>query len=99
MEHRAGIEPANTGFADQRVSHFATGAHRAAALKLTEEELNTAFEKDITSPNKNPTVLRERVGSLRLDSLDSNLSLSTRPHGAAATAAAGTCRDVSIDSH
>lgn len=26
MEHRAGIEPANTGFADQRVSHFATGA-------------------------------------------------------------------------
>jgi hypothetical protein len=28
MEHRAGIEPANTGFADQRVSHFATGALR-----------------------------------------------------------------------
>ena len=27
LEHRAGIEPANTGFADQRVSHFATGAH------------------------------------------------------------------------
>jgi hypothetical protein len=26
MEHRAGIEPASTGFADQRVSHFATGA-------------------------------------------------------------------------
>ena len=26
VEHRAGIEPANTGFADQRVSHFATGA-------------------------------------------------------------------------
>jgi hypothetical protein len=30
LEHRAGIEPANTGFADQRVSHFATGAHAAA---------------------------------------------------------------------
>src|ERR1700721_612260 len=29
LEHRAGIEPANTGFADQRVSHFATGAHLA----------------------------------------------------------------------
>ena len=29
LEHRAGIEPANTGFADQRVSHFATGAHAA----------------------------------------------------------------------
>ena len=28
MEHREGIEPSNTGFADQRVSHFATGAHR-----------------------------------------------------------------------
>jgi hypothetical protein len=27
MEHREGIEPSNTGFADQRVSHFATGAH------------------------------------------------------------------------
>jgi hypothetical protein len=31
MEHRAGIEPANTGFADQRVSHFATGAHLIAS--------------------------------------------------------------------
>ena len=26
MERRAGIEPANTGFADPRVSRFATGA-------------------------------------------------------------------------
>jgi hypothetical protein len=26
LEHRAGIEPANTGFADLRVSRFATGA-------------------------------------------------------------------------
>jgi hypothetical protein len=26
MEHRMGFEPMNTGFADQRVSHFATGA-------------------------------------------------------------------------
>ena len=32
LEHRAGIEPANTGFADQRVSHFATGAHPAAGV-------------------------------------------------------------------
>jgi hypothetical protein len=30
MEHREGIEPSNTGFADQRVSHFATGAHLIA---------------------------------------------------------------------
>ena len=27
LEHRMGVEPMNTGFADQRVSHFATGAH------------------------------------------------------------------------
>jgi hypothetical protein len=26
LEHRAGIEPAYTGFADLRVSRFATGA-------------------------------------------------------------------------
>src|ERR1700677_2181248 len=32
MEHRAGIEPANTGFADQRVSHFATGAHLVSLI-------------------------------------------------------------------
>jgi hypothetical protein len=35
MEHRAGIEPANTGFADQRVSHFATGAHPTAGSELS----------------------------------------------------------------
>ncbi len=26
MEHRMGFEPMNTGFADQRVNHFAIGA-------------------------------------------------------------------------
>jgi hypothetical protein len=26
LEHRVGIEPTYTGFADLRVSHFATGA-------------------------------------------------------------------------
>jgi hypothetical protein len=29
-----GFEPMNTGFADQRVSHFAIGAHPAAPLEL-----------------------------------------------------------------
>jgi hypothetical protein len=29
LEHRAGIEPAYTGFADLRVSRFATGARKA----------------------------------------------------------------------
>jgi hypothetical protein len=28
-----GVEPMNTGFADQRVSHFATGAHSRHATK------------------------------------------------------------------
>jgi hypothetical protein len=32
LEHRAGFEPANTGFADPRVGRFATGAHRAGVL-------------------------------------------------------------------
>jgi hypothetical protein len=35
MEHRMGFEPMNTGFADQRVSHFATGAlvHHATKVR------------------------------------------------------------------
>lgn len=28
LEHRMGFEPMSTGFADQRVNHFAIGAHR-----------------------------------------------------------------------
>jgi hypothetical protein len=33
MEHRMGFEPMNTGFADQRVNHFAIGALRRHATK------------------------------------------------------------------
>jgi hypothetical protein len=29
-----GVEPMNTGFADQRVSHFATGAHIRHTTKV-----------------------------------------------------------------
>jgi hypothetical protein len=49
LERRAGIEPANTGFADLRVNHFATGALEQLAmvdkpLKLfTENQKPTAL--------------------------------------------------------
>ena len=39
VEHRTGIEPANTGFADQRVSHFATGALFLACLNAGQEAI------------------------------------------------------------
>ena len=74
LEHRAGIEPANTGFADQRVSHFATGAHPAASSEFSCENSSPAFEETILPlkesalpQNKNPTLLTERVGYLSLD--------------------------------
>jgi hypothetical protein len=35
LEHRMGFEPMNTGFADQRVSHFAIGAHIATQSVVT----------------------------------------------------------------
>ncbi len=35
LEHRMGFEPMNTGFADQRVSHFAIGAHTRPDGKLS----------------------------------------------------------------
>jgi hypothetical protein len=38
LEHREGIEPSNTGFADQRVSHFATGAHLDALGAVSTRE-------------------------------------------------------------
>jgi hypothetical protein len=36
LEHRMGFEPMNTGFADQRVSHFATGASAPPRIPATE---------------------------------------------------------------
>ncbi len=44
-----GFEPMNTGFADQRVNHFATGAHKPRRFS------SWSF---VTRPeNKNPTTL------------------------------------------
>ena len=52
LEHRAGIEPAYTGFADLRVSHFATGAHcrelgTGAALPAS----SRAFSSYVAAPD------------------------------------------------
>lgn len=49
MEHRAGIEPAYTGFADLRVYHFATGALRAPLFNPTSIP-HSSFSK-----NRKPT--------------------------------------------
>jgi hypothetical protein len=37
LEHRAGVEPANAGFADLCVSHFATGARSKGNLLKTDD--------------------------------------------------------------
>jgi hypothetical protein len=42
LEHRMGFEPMNTGFADQRVSHFATGAHGVPVAHSFLEETRPA---------------------------------------------------------
>jgi hypothetical protein len=93
LEHRAGIEPANTDFADQRVSHFATGAHPAPDSEEICLPLLSIGLKLKIAHNKNPTSLNWRVGHLSFDSNALNLSLRSRPRKAAATAAAGTGRD------
>ena len=51
LEHRMGVEPMNTGFADQRVSHFATGAHTRDTTKAT----SRAFGKRLLPPVQNFT--------------------------------------------
>jgi hypothetical protein len=71
LEHRAGIEPANTGFADQRVSHFATGAHPASATRAVPK-----LAAEILQRNEKPTSLISQVGRLRFDSLQPIESLA-----------------------
>jgi hypothetical protein len=38
-----GFEPMNTGFADQRVSHFAIGAHVRAPIARRSDETSPAY--------------------------------------------------------
>ncbi len=69
LERRAGIEPASTGFADLRVSHFATGA----------------FGEEIVGKLKTHLAVSGWVRGIRIQWFE--LSHSTRPRGAALTAA------------
>jgi len=48
MEHRVGVEPTSTGFADLRVNHFATGAllqhdEKRMEHRVGVEPTNTGF--------------------------------------------------------
>jgi hypothetical protein len=51
LEHRAGIEPAYTGFADLRVSHFATGAWTVVRVQLSVISLDPANDEQMKSNN------------------------------------------------
>jgi hypothetical protein len=61
-----GFEPMNTGFADQRVSHFATGAHFAPAASLLAKACPAFKKTDLRNltHNKNPTSAHRAGGSL-----------------------------------
>ena len=78
-----GFEPMNTGFADQRVSHFATGAHPADSLELFAPRAIVQLGI-IVRANKNPTSRNQRVGHRRSNAL--KLSPGCHPRTAAATA-------------
>ena len=46
-----GFEPMNTGFADQRVSHFAIGARAAADFSLVRERCNFVTPTSAEEPS------------------------------------------------
>ncbi len=91
MEHRAGIEPANTGFADQRVSHFATGALVLAGESQpggnwVEHRIANRIEVAIRLRHKYKSPPRSSIGR-RVERLEGEKSaLETSPRRARTTA-------------
>jgi hypothetical protein len=81
LEHRAGIEPANTDFADQRVSHFATGAHPAAVGSSSCEESPPAL-KHVHCTNEKSHLARRAGGSLEFRFLCPESIAQFTPHTA-----------------
>jgi hypothetical protein len=66
LEHRMGFEPMNTGFADQRVSHFAIGAYFASNSNLSNDTLTAStYYACFTAVEANKTgrkLSRSKVG-------------------------------------
>jgi hypothetical protein len=62
MEHRMGFEPMNTGFADQRVSHFAIGAlaRRTGSVTGALQKFNTTVVAWLCGDKASPFCNRGR---------------------------------------
>lgn len=91
LERRAGIEPANTGFADLRVSRFATGAYSVDCMMA----MRIAIARLSLPKNRKPTChfnLWRWVAWLRPDCSSASLSYSSRQSFPARHARCGSGR-------